>query len=518
MDNYSSDNRRLAKNTLLLYMRTLLTMAISLYTSRLVLATLGVDDYGIYNVVGSVVTMFAFLRSVMGNATHRYIAYHLGKGDIERLKTVFSTTIIIHFFLALLFFLLAEVVGLWLLYNKLVIPPERLTVAFWVFQFSVATTALSILCVPYDAEIIAHEKLSAFAYLGILDAVLKLFGILLISYISCDKLFLYGAMLLSIQMLDRLIYGHYCKKHFVEATFKFIRDRKLGKEMLSFASWNLVGHMSSAISSQGRSIVMNMFFGVAANAAQGVAASVQGIVNMFVANFQMAVNPQITKKYAIGDINRVFTLVFSSSKLSFYLYLLIGLPLFLEIYQVLDVWLVEVPEHTANFIRIVLFTLSTDAFFLPLNTTCLATGKTKLFLTVRGVTNLSMLIVSYAILKLIGGEPEIMYLVTAIISFTSIFIQLRILSPIINLPISLYLKKVIAPVAKVFLLSTPLPVLVYYLMPSQGILPFLVVCFSSVASVASVVYLLGVSEGERIMINGYLQRIKGFFRLKNSNK
>lgn len=514
MNNSISDNNRIAKNTILLYVRTLITMAISLYTSRLVLATLGVDDYGIYNVVGSTVTLFAFLRTVMGNATHRYIAFHLGKGDIDRLKVVFSTSVIIHFIIALLVVILAETIGLWLLYNKLVIPADRMNAALWVFQFSVITCALSIICVPYDAEIIAHERMSTFAYLGILDAFLKLGGILLISIISYDKLFLYGLMMLSIQVFNRILYGAYCKKHFEESRFKLYRDKSLVKEMMSFAGWNLVGHMSSTISAQGINIVMNMFFGPVVNAARGVAMSVEGIVKSFVSNFQLAVNPQITKKYAVGDMGRVFSLLFSTSKVSFYLYFIMGLPLFLEIHQVLAVWLVEVPEHTANFLRIVLFYLSTDAFFAPLNTACLATGKTKVFLTVRGLTNLSMLIVSYMILKLFGGAPEIVYIVFAVIAVLSVFIQLWILSPIINLSKRLYLRKVFLPIVLVFIISVPLPVIVYFMMPPTGLLSFVIVSLTSVLSISVTVFLIGVSDGERLMIKGYLQKMFSFFRKK----
>ena len=252
-------------------------MGVSLYTSRVVLATLGVTGYGLYNVVGSIVTMFVFIRSAIGNLTNRYIQFALGKGDTQELNRVFSTCIVVHFLLALIVVILCETVGLWLLYNKMVIPDERMTAAFWVFQFSVLTCALGIICVPYDADIIAHEKMSAFAFMSLLDVTLKLLIVFLLATINFDKLILYGLFLFGVQVIDRVIYGQYCHRHFEESRFRNVWDKSLVKEMFYSAGWNLMGNMASIGCTPILNIFLNMFFGPAVNAARGVAGRCRGL-------------------------------------------------------------------------------------------------------------------------------------------------------------------------------------------------------------------------------------------------
>lgn len=248
MPNTTSDNKRIAKNTLLLYIRQFIVLAISLYTSRVVLATLGISDYGIYNVVGSVVTMFIFIRSALGNATNRYIAYAIGKGEESDLKRIFSTCLYVHFLLALLIIILSEIAGLLLLHYKLEIPTERMTAAFWVLQFSIVTCAIGVLCVPYEAEIIAHEKMSAFAFMSILDVSMKLLLVFALKVIPWDKLIFYGLFLLLVQLIDCIIYGVYCWRKFPETRNASQKDKSLIKEMFGFAGWNLVGNMASIVS------------------------------------------------------------------------------------------------------------------------------------------------------------------------------------------------------------------------------------------------------------------------------
>ncbi len=494
-----TDNSRLAKNTLFLYIRMLLVMAVSLYTSRIVLSALGITDYGIYNVVGSVVVIFDFLKRALGNATHRYIAFYLGKNDLGRLKEIFSTCVILHFFIAALLVLFAETIGLWLLYNKLVIPEGRMVAAFWVFQFSVAATALSIICVPYDAEIIAHEKMQVYAYISIIDVVLKLGVAILLSAIEYDKLILYGLFVLLTGIIIRIIYGFYCGKHFREAHFVWTKDWKLMKEMASFSGWNLFGHAASAIYAQGFNILLNMFFGPAVNAARGIAMQVENAINGFISNFQMAVNPQITKSYAKGELTRFHYLIYTSSRFSFYLYLLIGLPALLETETILDFWLVDVPDHASNFLRIIFIGVTTSAFFMPLNTACLATGKNRTFLLVRGITALSIIPLAYLVLSF-DMQPESMFIVQTVVLIVSLFIQLYIVKPLIDLSIKEYFAKVIYKVIKVTVVALPVPIIIKCIM-SSNLVSFLTVCSVCVLCVCLSVYSLGITKSERNMIN-----------------
>lgn len=498
MTNNTSDNKRIAKNTLLLYGRMLFVMIVSLYTSRVVLATLGVTDYGIYNVVGSIVVLFDFLKRALGNATHRYIAFYLGKNDVEQLKKIFSTCVILHVFIAMLLVLFAETIGLWLLYNKLVIPEDRMIAAFWVFQFSVAATALSVICVPYDAEIIAHERMHIYAYFTILDVVLKLGSVFLVVVVDFDKLILYGLFIFLIGILNRIIYGIYCSRQFPEAHFKWTKDWILMKEMGAFAGWNLFGHAASAVSAQGFNILLNMFFGPAANAARGIALQVENAINGFISNFQTAVNPQITKSYARNDKKRVHELIYASSRFSYYLYLLIGLPAILEIDMVLNFWLVDVPEYANTFLILILIGVTTTAFFMPLNTACLATGKNRKFLLTRGLTNLAILPLAYLVL-LFDNHPVSMFVVQTMVLYISVFIQLQIAKPLIDLSVKEYFAKVIYKVILVTVVTLPVPIMVKIITPSNFV-SFLAVCSISVICVCLSVYFLGITKSERNII------------------
>lgn len=319
MSQTSENNKRIAKNTLLLYVRMLFMMVVSLYTSRIVLNTLGVEDYGIYNVVGGIVTMFVFISNSMSSATQRYITFALGKGDKERLSTVFSTTLQIHTLIASVVVLLGETVGLWFLYDKMQIPAERMDAAFWVLQCSIVSTFVMIVSVPYNADIVAHEKMSAFAYISILEVLLKLAIVYLLVVFSFDKLILYAILVLAIQILIRFCYSIYCNRHFEETKYRRVWDKSLFKEMTGFAGWSMFGNMAGVLFGQGLNMLLNVFFGPVVNAARAVAMQVQGAIQQFVGNFQTALNPQITKTYSNGKMNEMHNLMFRSARFSFYL-------------------------------------------------------------------------------------------------------------------------------------------------------------------------------------------------------
>ena len=503
--NYQADNLRVVKNTSLLYIRMLFVLGVSIYTSRVVLATLGISDYGIYNVVGSIVSIFEFLKTALSGATHRYISYSLGENKIERLTKIFSTSIILHLLIAILVVALAETVGLWLLSHKLDIPDERMNAAFWVFQLSILTCALTIMAVPFDAEIIAHEKMGAYAYISITSTVLKLLLVLLLAQISYDHLVLYAVSLLLIQVIIFVFYIVYCKKNFKEVSLNFSKDTVLMREMSSFAGWNLFGHAATSLYVQGFNILLNVFFGPIANAARGVALQIENAINGFISNFQMAINPQMTKSFARKDLERYHMLICFSSKISFFLYLLIGLPVFIEIVPILSVWLEEVPDHTSSFLRLTLLGSTATAFFMPLNTACLATGHNRGFLLARGITAISILPIAYFFIKL-GCPPESMFAAQTVVLFISVFIQFEIAKPHVNLSFNDYTKRVLLPCVLVLLASLPLPIFCYYTL-STSVFSFFLECIVCVLSVGASAFYLGLSKREQTWIVSKVRKI-----------
>lgn len=499
MPDNSSSNKRIAKNTILLYARMLYSMLISLYTSRVILQALGFEDYGLYNVVGSVVTMFVFLRSAMGNATNRYIAYAIGKDEQERLKTVFATCVSVHLIIAGVIVVLCEVVGLWMLFNKMVIPFERMTACFWVLQMSIFTCALGVICVPYDAEIIAHEKMSAFAFISILDSTLKLGVAFAVKYFPYDRLILYGFLLLFISVMNRVIYGVYCHRQFPETRLTKGRvDKSLVKEMFGVASWNLVGNMGSMVCSPVLNLFLNMFFGPVINAARGVAMQIQGLTHQFISNFQLAVIPQITKTYAAGNLNRMRNLIITGSKFSYFLFLFMALPIALEAKQILSLWLGNVPDHTVSFVRITLVIMLVQSCVQPLNVANLATGKIRKFQTWRGVVMVMMLPIVYIALKF-GAAPEVVFVVQLVVTFTAQLVMLLIIQPLIQLPLREYAYEVFARPSYVTILASIIPFVIYHYLP-KNFWALLLVCVVSIISVAIFVYLLGLKKNEREMV------------------
>lgn len=493
-----SDNKRIAKNTLLLYLRMFYSLLISLFTARVVLQALGFTDYGLYNVVGSVTTMFTFLRSAMGNATNRYIAFGVGKGDLDELKKTFSTCVIVHLIIAATIVVLCEVVGLWLFYNKMEIPPDRMNACFWVLQFSIATCAIGVICVPYDADIIAHEKMGAFAFISILNSTLNLGVVYAVKYFPSDKLIFYAFLLFAIQVMNRLIYNIYCHKHFPESRFARIVDKAQIKEMFKFAFWNLFGNMASIACTPILNIFLNMFFGPIVNAARGIAVSVQSVVHSFISNFQLAVIPQITKNYATGNLKRMRKLIVTSSKFSYFLFFFMALPLTLEARQVLTLWLGNIPDHTISFMRITMMTMLISSWIQPLHTANLATGKIKKFQTWRGVVMLLMLPISYVALKL-GAQPEIVFVVQFVVTFAAQIVMLFIIRPLIQLSLKEYFMEVFIRAGIVSIIAA-LPSYVVYKALPENFWTLLLVGFVSVIVTAVSVYYVGLNKNEKEMV------------------
>ena len=503
MSNTQSNNKRIAVNTIMLYFRMFLTMGVSLFTSRIILQSLGVDDYGIYNVVAGFVSMFTFINSAMTSATQRYITFAIGKGENTRINTVFSTCVNIHAILSIILIIIAETIGLWFLNTHMTIPEERMTSANIVYQLAILSTIVMMLSVPYNAMIVAYEKMSAFAYISILDVTFKLLIAYILFVSTYDRLILYAVLMFAVQAMIRFIYQKYCNKNFKESRYHWVWDKNLFKEMVSFSIWSLFGNLACVFSGQGVNVALNMFFGPAVNAARGVAFQVQSAVNGFSGNFQMAMNPQITKNYANGNIDSMHSLIFASSKYSYYLLFMISLPVILEADTILNVWLAEVPPHTINFLRIVLFTTIINAMAGPFTISAQANGNIKLYQMVVGGILLLSLPLSYIGLK-IFHQPEIVYIVDLIIVLTSQIARLYFMRWMVGLSIRIYMKKVVLPVIAVTVISMIVPLLIYNNMSKGTILSFFSVCAISMTSIALTIYFVGINKNERIKLNNFI--------------
>lgn len=504
MSTFSEKNKRIAKNTLLLYVRMLFMMVIGLYTSRIILQTLGVQDFGIYNVVGGVIAMLGFLQGSLGSASSRYITYDLGKGDMNVMKRTFGNIKSIHWILSGLVFLLGETIGLWFVMEKLNIPEERETAAFWVYQFSILTSIVAIVSVPYNAAIIAHERMSAFAYISIYEAVARLVIVFLLLATHFDKLIVYALLLFLVQLSSRVIYNVYSAKNFEETRVKPCCDRTLFKEIFLFAGWTMNGNLAVIGYTQGLNIVLNLFFGPAVNAARGIAVQVQNISQQFCLNFQMALNPQITKSYAQKDLDYMHNLIIASSKFSFFIMLFIAMPLMLEARLVLHWWLGIVPAHTVNFLRLILCTSLLFTLSNPIIISIHATGDLKRFQLIEGTMLLSIVPIAYLLLKFFAIPPESVFLVHIIVEGCTQYARLRIVLPMIGMNLRPYFYKVICRIMFV-VLSVPILPMVVYMNMSENIYSFLIVCLTCVLCSTCGIYFLGCNKEERSFVRNKLQ-------------
>ena len=503
MTNIASDNKRIAKNTVYMYIRMFVTMLISLYTSRVVLASLGFEDYGLYNVVGGIIAMFGFLNGALSQTTSRYITFYLGKNDTKRLREVFSTGFYIHVLLAIIIVILAETVGLWYVYNKLVVPEGRFTAAMWLYQFTVITAAANIISVPFNASIISHEKISAYAFIAIAESVLKLIVAISLAHVPFDSLIYYGAMLLLIQLSYNAFGWIYSVKKFEGIRIQRVFDKGMFKEMFGFTGWNLLGNFSYMFFSQGINLMLNFYFGTAVNAARGIAVQVEGVVRSFATNIQTAINPQIVKSYAQEDKQRMFSLMFASSRYCYYLLFLLALPIILEADYILTLWLGSFPEHTVNFLRITLLNVTFEALSTPMFMANLASGKVKIYQICMGITSLVFIPITFVALKM-SLIPEVVFLCLLAIRLVEMIERIFIIHAQIGLPRRKYMKEVLFNVAMVAGFSSIIPVIVHMQMAS-GLIRFLIVGSVCVISVGVVVFLIGMSSRERKMFVDYVK-------------
>lgn len=505
------DNKRIAKNTALLYVRMLFSMGVGLFTSRVILTSLGVVDYGINNVVGGVVAMFGFLNAAMTTSTQRYLTYELGRGDIQKLRVTFMTSLYIHVIIAVAVVILAETIGLWFMNNKIVIPAGREEAAAFCYQLAIISTVVSILSYPFNAAIVSHEKMGAFAYISILDILLKL-GVAYVLYmVDYDKLIVYSSLMLCVQVLMTSIYYIYCLAHFDETRFRRLWNPELLREMGSFAGWNMWGNVAYILFTQGINILLNMFFGPVVNAARGVAVQVQGAITQFAGNFQTAINPQITKTYSQNDLENMHRLIYRSSKFTFFLLLCLSLPVFLEVDVILRLWLKTVPDYSSVFLRLMLCVAIIDSIANPLMISAAATGKVKVYQSVVGGILLAIVPISYVVLKL-GGEPYSVFIVHLCVCIVAFIVRLFIIKPMIRIKISDYVVNVVAKCAAVAVPAVVLSVVIKRLLPESTLCSLLVCCLSA-ATVATFTYFVGLTRHEREVvdkkISGMAHRIVG---------
>lgn len=507
MSTSAANTRRIAKNTLMLYMRTLFTMFVSFYTSRVVLHALGVIDCGVYNVVGSTVAMFSVLSGSLSSAISRFITFELGRGNITKLKKVFSTAVSVQLILAAIVVVFAETVGLWFLNHTMEIPAERLSAAHWVYQFSIVTFVIGLVSIPYNAAIIAHEKMSAFAYIGIFEALAKLGVAFIISVANADRLIIYGLLLMSIAVIVRLVYGIYCKRRFEECTYKFVYDKDLLKEMTSFAGWNFIGASSAVLRDQGGNIIINVLGGgPAVNAARGFAIQISSAIQSFVQNFMTALNPQITKSYASGEHDYMMTLIFRGARFSFYILLLLALPVIINTEYILTLWLVDVPAHTISFVRLVLTFALSESLANPLVTAMLATGKIRNYQLVVGGLQMLNLPISYILLRN-GGAPELVFVVAIAVSVCCEMARLYMLQGMIGISMREFLQKVYFNVIIVTLIAAIAP-LGISLMTSDSLISFLLNCTCCVGCTMLSIFYVGCNHNERRILISKCQTIK----------
>lgn len=507
MSDNSSNNKRIAWNTILLYFRTLLTMLVTLYTSRVILNTLGVEDFGIYNVVGGFVAMFAVLSSSLSNAISRFITYELGHGDKDKLNIIFCTGVNIQVGMSILIVVICEAIGVWFLNYQMSIPADRLYAANWVLQFCMLSFCVNLISVPYNAAIVAHERMDAYAYISILEVILSLGVVYLLIISPVDKLIAYSILLFLVKLLIRFIYGAYCGRNFEECHYKIRFEKNILKEMSSFAGWNFFGNAAYLFNTQGVNMLMNVFFGVTINAARGIATQVDSAVKMFVGNFMAAVNPQITKSYASGDLNYMHLLIYRSSKLSGYLLLFFAIPVFFEADEILYLWLKTVPDQTATFLRLLMITSFFDTVFSsPMVTAVNATGKIKKYQIMVTIIGCLVFPVSWIAFKL-GCSASSTYIIYGIIYLILVFVRLFLLRELININPYDFIKKVMLPYIPVVLLTFVAPALIVSFM-EMSFIRLILTSIVSVISTSVIVYAVGMTSSERQFVKLTIAKIK----------
>lgn len=503
MTNNSANNKRIAKNTLMLYIRMLLVMAVTLYTSRVILQSLGIVDYGLYNVIGGMTLMFGFFQSSLSNATQRYLNVELGRNDFEGVNRIFSLSQLIYFAMSILVVIVAEVIGLWFIYNKLTIPPDRLNAALWVFHTTVISLFFTLNGIVYNSMLIANENMKAYAYLGIIEVVLKLLIAFALFYSPFDRLKLYSVLFLLITLSVQSFYAATCFRKYKEAHFHFYWNKNIFQEMFAFMGWNTIGTAAWALNHQGINILFNIFFGPVINAANGIAAQVNSAVTKFSMNFYTAVQPQIVKSYAAANYDYFRSLIYNSSRYSFYLMWLLCLPIMLRIDDILELWLGNVPESTNLFVIWTLIYSLVNVLTNPFWMAIQAVGKLKQYVLIgSGVFFLAFPI---ALLFFNFGLPAITALqILAVIRMLYLLTAIIITNKYVNIGIKKYIRHTILPIVKVIAVSLSIMVPFNNLLP-QNLIYLTIIVVISITIILAAIYLVGTTKSEKSFVNNKIK-------------
>ena len=502
--NYKTSNKRIAKNTIILYIRMFFMLAVGLYTSRVVLHVLGASDYGIYNIIGGVVVLFSFINNALISATQRFLNFNLGKKDITAVHHVFCMSMNAYFILSLLFIVLAETIGLWFVNTQLNIPEDRHNAALWVYQFSVLTFIVNLLRIPYNATIIAYERMDFYAYVSLIEVVLKLIVVYLLFVTSYDKLILYALLYTMIPIMMNIVYKIYCNKHFSVTKYQPLWNKEIFRSLFGFSGWSLFGSIANMSAQQGINILVNIFYGVTANAAVGIANQVTTNVYQFISNFQTAFQPQIVKTYAANETESFHKLIFRSAKFSYFMMFLLALPIILTTQDILEIWLVKVPEYTAIFCQLILGFLIIECVSAPLWMAVQATGKIKRYQILMAICIFMNFPLTYIVFK-IGMPVYYAWIIRIFVNVITVSARCIYMKKYLEFPILDFFKKVVKPILIVSTISIPIPYFIS-ISTTSGIENIIIVTIISISISLFSIYTLGLNVNEKRFINDILIR------------
>lgn len=507
----NSNNKRIAQNTLLLYFRLLVTMGVSLFTSRIILKVLGIEDFGIFSLVSGVIAMFGFLDMTLGSATFRFLSIEIGRKDYIQLKKLFSISITSHIIFAIIILILAESIGLWFLNTHLVISPDRLQAANWVYQFALLSFLTNMITAPYNAIIISHEKMNIYAYMSIIEVILKLLIVFTLQWFDFDKLKLYAILTFSVSFCIRMAYRSYCKFKFQECKYHYVWDTKLLKSFFTFSGWSIFGNLAGISAHQGLTLIINMFFGTVVNAAMGIANQVNTAIVNFVSNFQTAYNPQILKTYTSGNRQDFINLVIITSKGSFMLLFILSMPVFINCAPILRLWLTEVPAHTATFCQLMILLSLIDTLSAPLWMTVQANGQIKTYQLCISFITFCNLPLAYYILK-IGYPVESALVVRITMSLISLIFRLCYLRHLIHFPVTLFIQKVLYRVFIIVVATLPIPLICLEIWNNETLIGLITIFCISFVCACLATFFLGLTKQEKRPILNMLHSKIQLFR------
>lgn len=502
MQTSTQNNKRIAKNTLFLYIRMFIMLAVGLFTSRVVLDALGETDYGIYNIIGGVVVLFSFLNQALTSATQRFLNFNLGRGDMDNVEKIFCMSMNSYLILSAVFLVAAETVGLWFVNTQLNIPAERMGAANWVYQFSILTFIINLVRIPYNASIIAYERMDFFAYVSLIEVVLKLAVVYALFIDGIDRLIVYALLYTIVPLLVNIAYKVYCNRKFTTAVYRRFWDSSIFKSLFSFSGWSLFGSLANVVAQQGINILINIFFGVTVNAAVGIANQVSSNVMQFVINFQTAFQPQIVKNYAAGQLSEFNKLIFRSAKFSFYLMYMISLPIILTTQTILSIWLKNVPQYTAIFCQLILVFMIIEAIAAPLWMAVQATGKIKRYQLWMAACILLNFPLTWLVFKC-GMPVYTAMAIRIVVDIFTVVMRCVYMRKYLDFPIAPFMRQVALPVCCVTAASLPLPLGAALLM-GQDIASFVVIVVLSLATCSAAIYKIGLRSEERSFIREML--------------